>query len=166
MSQVPCVSRGFTLLELVLAMIVMSVVAVIVMPVTVAATESYAQARALREVAESSFYAIDRVVRLVREAPAGASTGLGIGSADASEIVFSDGRGIRLSGTDLLLVEGDAESPLLRNVQEFELIYLEEDGQTITLDAAAAHRIHVRLKSAGMELTAVVFPRVLIGGGD
>lgn len=159
------VHRGFTLLELVLAMIVMSVVAVIVMPVTVAATESYAQARTLRDTAESGFYAMDRVIRLIREAPAGTSTGLDVASADASGIVFGDGRGVRLSGTDLVLVDGDTESPLLRDVGVFELTYLEADGGTVAADAANAHRIHVRLQAAGMELAAVVFPRVWIGGG-
>lgn len=155
---------GFTLLELVLAMIVMSVVAVIVMPVTVSATESFAQARSLREISESTLYALDRVVRLIREAPGGEATALDLIAADQDEIVFADGRGVRLTGTDLLLVSGDAEFPLLRGVSSFELVYLESDGLTAAGEPANAQRVQIRLSAQGMDLATVVFPRALVGG--
>lgn len=156
--------HAFTLLELVLAMIIISIIAAVVVPVTVSAADAYADARDLRQRAEAAAFAIDSVTRTLREAPRGASTRLDASTATATALVFGDGSGIQLDGDTLELVHEGVAHPLARDVTAFEIVYLDADGRTTAAQPADAHRLHITLTSGGVTLTTVVFPRVNAGG--
>lgn len=156
---------AFTLLELMLAAIVMAVIASVVMPVIVAATDAYASARSLRTSVESASYAIERIARMIREAPLSESGELlAIAQATEHHLEFADGRGFRFDGSVLELLTAGATAPLARDVEGFGLHYLADDGVTPAAEPAAAHRVHVEMTVGGVRVSVCVFPRVRAGG--
>lgn len=158
-------SRAFTIIELVVAMVVMSVIAGVITPVIVSATDDYAASRDLRTAVDDGAFAIDAMVRIIRAAP-GDAGGLDLTSADAQSFIPATGRGFTLTGTTLELVTPAGNAPLARDVRAFELVYLLEDGITQAATPADAHRIHISADIGGLSLSAAVFPRINIGGGS
>lgn len=160
------IHHGFTLLELLASIIVMSIISVTLMPVIGAASESFAVARQVRSSTERAGFALDRVTRVIRQAPIGAdNTGVGVSSATASSLTFSDGTGFQLIGSTLeMLVVGNDPVPLCLDVDEFQVLYIGDDGVTNTVNTPTiTHRFMVRVETDGIELTTVVHPRVWIG---
>ncbi len=160
------IHHGFTLLELLASIIVMSIISVTLMPVIGAASESFAVARQVRSSTERAGFALDRVTRVIRQAPIGANnTGVGVSSATASSLTFSDGTGFQLIGTTLeMLVVGNDPVPLCLDVDEFQVVYIGDDGVSNTVNTpTTTHRFMVRVETDGIELTTVVHPRVWIG---
>lgn len=158
-------TSGFTLIELVLSMIVFSIIASVITPVIMSATESYAAARTLRGQTEGAAFAVERVVRVLREAPGGDTTRLGVVTATSQELEFTDGSGVRLVGSDLEVLVAGEGTPVAREVESFELLYIESDGAAVPELNADAHRIHVEITVSGFSLSTIVFPRVNAGGG-
>ena len=158
--------RGYTLLELVVALIVISIISAAVMPVIVGATDAYAATRDARSTADDAAFAASTVVRLIQEAPGGDTTRLAITSADAESIRFDDGTGLRLDGETLTLLTPEGNGPLARSVSTFRLIYLGPDGRTPAEQPADAHRIHVTLTIGSFSISTAAFPRVNIGEGQ
>lgn len=155
--------RGMTLVEVVCAVVVIGVIAAVVMPIIAGATDAYASASSTRAAVESVAFALERSARLLRDAPPGAAEGqVGIASAGAAAITFTDGRGLELDGTTLLLRTGPSDTaPLCRGVTAFELTYLASDGVTsVQGTPALTQRLNIRLAAAGAELRTSVFPRV------
>lgn len=165
MSVGPSRHRAFTIIELVVAMVIMSVIAGVITPVIVSATDHYAASRDLRTTVDDGGFAIDAMVRIIRETPAHPSGGLGLMTADARSFVTSDGRGFAINETTLELITPDAVAPLARDVRSLEIIYILDDGVTLAPSPAQAHRVHVTADIGGLRLSAVAFPRVRIGGG-
>lgn len=158
---------GMTLVELMLAVIVLSIIAAVLVPTITTAADSYTSAVTTRSVADDVAFALERAVRLCREAPGGTNPGdAGIASASATSITFTNGAGLRLSGTDLLLQRSATDSAVLcRNVETFSLELLSKDGVTSTLATPTqTQRINVRLKARGLELTCAAFLRATVGG--
>ena len=159
-------ARGLTLLELIAAITVMSVVAVSVFPVIASAADGYASASQTRQETERIAFAMDRCIRLLREATGSDPVGsLELTTATADRIVFADGRGIALSGTDLVYIEsGQADAPLCREVSAFQIDYIGNDGVTDTISAPAeTQRFIVTLSTGGQTLTGSAFARARIG---
>jgi prepilin-type N-terminal cleavage/methylation domain-containing protein len=159
-------SRGVTLIELIAAIMVMSVIASVIMPVIVSSTESYATARTVRLSTESLAYASDQLQRVIRKAPSGeGGSGLGVLIGTSERVEFLDGTGVELVGTDLsLLVPGGDPVVLCRDVDMFRLSYIGDDGRTSVLaDPTTAHRVGFRIQNQGSVISAVAFPRVWIG---
>lgn len=155
--------RGMTMVEVICAIVVIGIVAAVVLPVIAGATDAYAGATASRDAMESVAYGLDRSVRLLRDAPPGATAGtVGIASAGVSAVTFSDGRGLELDGSTLLLVTGpNDKAPLCRKVTLFTLDYIGRDGVTSVIAAPGqTHRINIRLAAAGADLATSAFPRV------
>lgn len=155
-----------TLLEVVVTITILAVVAAVILPVINGATDMYASAAGLRDSSERVAFALDRSVRLLRDAPAGATPGeVGIVTAQADRVRFTDGRGLELSGTDLLLrTAAGTTAPLCRGVTAFELSYLGEDGATSTAATPAdTQRIWVRIATARTSLagSAVIRTRMV-----
>lgn len=158
--------RAVTLLELVAAIMVLSIIASIVMPVIISATDAYASARTLRSSTESLAFASDQLQRVIRSAPSGAGgTGLGVSVGTSQRIEFSDGTGFELDGTDLnLLIPGADPAPVCLDVQSFEISYIAEDGSSSAIATpSTAHRIGFMIQHQGSVVSAVAFPRVWIG---
>lgn len=160
--------RAVTLLELVAAITVLSIIASVIMPVIVSATESYASSRSLRSSTESLAFASDQLQRAIRSAPSGvAGTGLGVSTATNDRVVFTDGTGFELDGTDLnILVPGSDPAPVCRDVESFSISYIAQDGSSNAIgDPTNAHRIAFMIQCDGATVSGVAFPRVWIGQG-
>ena len=158
--------RGVTLLELMASIVVMSIIASVIMPVIMSATDAYASARLLRSSTESLAYASDQLQRAVRKAPSGADgTQIGISTGTATRVLFLDGTGFELSGSDLnLLVPGGDPVPVCRDVGQFSIRYIGADGSTnVIADPSTAHRIGFTITKDGSMISALAFPRVWIG---
>ena len=154
---------GFSLVEVVMTITVLAVVAGVTFPVMNAAGDVYSAASDARDASDSCAFAIDRVVRLVRECPSGESAGeVGIATASAGEIAFTDGRSVRLDGDTLVYEDGEGlSSPLCRGVEAFELTYLGDDGETDTSSSAEqTRRVGVMLRASGFELRSAAFIRI------
>ncbi|MCL4219888.1 MAG: prepilin-type N-terminal cleavage/methylation domain-containing protein [Phycisphaerales bacterium] len=157
--------RGFTLLEATVTTMVLSVVAVAVLPVMNGATEAFSAASQTERMVDETSYALDRVLRVLREAPAGTDAGtIGVISLTATMVVFSDGTGCRLQGNALELRSGGGEwSELCSDVEGFELRALNADGAETSAAPAQVQRFEVRLMRGEFELRSVVFCRARYG---
>jgi len=158
--------RGLTILELMASITIMGVIAVAIMPVIASAADAYASATQTRQETERIAFALDRCVRVLREATGTDPIGsLDIAGAASDRIVFADGRGLALSGTDLVYLEtGQADAPLCRDVTVFQIDYLASDGVTDTLGTPGdTQRFNITLTSSGMTLTGSAFARARIG---
>ena len=157
---------GFTLLELLAAVVVMSIISVVVLPVLTSASESYTTTRDIRSRTEHVAYALDRISRMIREAPIGADElGVGIQSATASSLLFTDGTGLEMNAGQLeLVVPGESNALLCERVDAFEIEYLASDGVTSTLASPTqTHRIAVTITSGNLRMSVLAHPRVWIG---
>ena len=159
--------RAMTLLEMVASITVLSIIAVAVLPVLASSADAYASAAQTRRDTERIAFAAERCLRLLREAQAGAAAGeLDVSVAQPDHVQFTDGRGIRLVGTDLVLIDpGDPDAPICRDVDTFTIRYLGADGVTDTAGTPnATQRFVVTIETGGLELSIAVFPRARIAG--
>ncbi len=157
--------RGLTLLEVTLSMVIIAVIAAIVVPVTASLGDAYASAADTREAAEDAAYALDRVVRLLREAPESGVPGqIGFARVESSAVEFTDNRAVELIDTDLVLTDASGVQGILcRQVAAFEIGYLAADGATETAATPEeTRRFTVRLVARGVELRGAAFARVTI----
>lgn len=162
-------ARALTLLELIAAITVMGVVAAAVFPVIASAADAYASATRTRKDTERIAFAMQRCIRLLREATGSDPVGsLDLTTASPDRIVFADGRGLALSGGDLVYLQaGQPEAPLCRDVSVFRIDYLAEDGVTSTLSAPGeTQRFIVTITTNGITLTGSAFARARIGDGS
>lgn len=155
--------RAFSLLELVLSMVVVSVIAGVITPIMMSATDAYAASNQARQATDDATFAVNTLVRMIREAPAGEDTPLGIASASDEHIIFSNDHGFRLNADTLERVTPDLVAPLVRDVESFSIEYLAADGRTTALTPDQAHRVHFTLQIRGVTVTAAAFPRVNFG---
>lgn len=156
---------GFTLVEMTLAIVVMGIIAVSVLPVINGMTESYTGAVDLRREVDRSTYAMERVVRQLREVPKGATAGtVGLTTATATRCVFSDGRAIEWTGTTLYLTPptsvGGGQKILATNVTDFAIEYRNQSDADTIGTPNATQRFVVRMVAGGVELRSVAFARV------
>lgn len=158
--------EGFTLLELLAAIIVISIISAVVLPVITSASDSYTTTRDVRNSTERMAYALDRVSRIIRQAPIGAGgAGLGVQSATAESLQFTDDTGFDLDGTDFrMLVPGQDPAVICFDVDALSIIYLAKDGVTSTLATPEeTHRIAITITSGDLRMSMVAHPRVWIG---
>lgn len=160
---------AFTLLELLAAVVVMSIIAAVIAPVVATASESYTVTREVRSSTERVAYALDRVTRMVRQAPIGEDdSGVGVATATSTTLIFTDGSGLALDGDTLEMVLPTGETaPLCTEVESFEIRYLDRDGTTdVMATPERTHRFSITIRSGGAELSVLVHPRVWIGQED
>ena len=157
-------ARGFTLLELMATMLVVSIIIVVVMPVITTAVSRYGEAAAVRRTTERVSYATDRVVRLLREIPIDANGRADIDSLTGTGVTLNDASGVRLSSGALLLAEpGGDENTLCDDITTFEIQGYAADGVTTTNDLSEIWSIRVRIVSDEVELRTLAFLRGRIG---
>lgn len=158
--------RAFTILEMAVTVIVLSIIAASILPVLNASTNAYANAASVRDATEHAAFAMDRCVRMLRETPDDAQAGTpDITRAEASAIEFGDGNGVELDeGTLWQLSPGSPRVPLCRDVTEFQIDYLGADGVTDTMASPSeTKRYGLKLVTGGIELRCAAFIRVTIG---
>lgn len=160
---------AFTLLELIAAVLVMSIISVVLLPVLTTASESYTTTRSIRTSTEQVAFALDRMARIVRQAPIGTDdTGVGISSATVSSIEFFDNTGFAFNnGAIEMLVPGASNAKLCPNVDDLSIQFLAEDGITSTLAApTTTHRVCITVTSGDLRMSVIVHPRIWIGQGE
>lgn len=155
---------AMTLLEVMVSVVLLSIAGAAVLPVMDASARLYAESAGTRGETGRLRYAMDRVVRVLREAPAGEAAGsIGLSRFEASWIEFEDGAGLALEEGVLRIRHPDlGEGVLLTGVGGFSIVALDEDGarELRDADAARADRFLVTLSTRHAELRTVVFPRV------
>lgn len=146
--------------------VILSALSVVTVGLVSSASNAYASASNQRESVDRLSFAMERVVRALREAPPGAQDGEpGITLAATFEIRFNDNSGFFIRDTDLWMVAADGtEAPLCRDIDIFALSYIADDGVTNTIAAPEqTQRIEVRLGADGLELRTAVFLRIALG---
>jgi prepilin-type N-terminal cleavage/methylation domain-containing protein len=155
--------RGLSLIETMASLVVLSVMAAVSLPMIDGATDAYVQSSALRASTENVAYALDRCVRVLRTVPLSADAqGVGLTSVSATAVRLSDGRGIELSGTTLLLRDTTGSTaPLCTDVEEFQLIPLASDGVTnTTAQPGLTRRFNIKVRTSKVDLRTSAFIRV------
>lgn len=157
-------TRGFTLVELIGTMAVVGVVAAITAPIVLTASQSFVSSAAQRRAADQAAAALDRLGRLLREAPAKAAPpgAVDFKSASATGFALAGGVEAALTGSDLTLsAPGVEPSPLCRGVTMFQITYLDASGTPIDVSSGAdgARRMIIRLAAQGVELSTTVWLR-------
>ncbi|MEM9065660.1 MAG: hypothetical protein AAGB51_09250 [Planctomycetota bacterium] len=160
------VRRGATFIELTVTISVLAVIGASLAPVVNAAVDAFASARDAGDAADEASFALDRIVRMLREAPEGATTGTaGVSVAGSDRVALSDGSEIELVGTTLEITEGGQTAILAEDVSVFELSFLGDDGITDTSATPEdTHTIQIRLVVAGLDLRGIAMPRVRMAG--
>jgi prepilin-type N-terminal cleavage/methylation domain-containing protein len=159
---------GFSLLEMIVAMTVMSVIAAVIMPVIVSSTDAYAVARDTRADTDRVLYALERSARLVREAPFLADeSGLAVQISSATQFILVDGSGIRLSGNQLeLLKPGGQSSVLCSEIDRVQFSYFDNAGNAMAIvNPSQIHRVCMRIQSGAIRMEMYAMPRSWIGRG-
>jgi type II secretory pathway pseudopilin PulG len=157
--------RAFTLIEATAAIIIISVISAVVVPIIFSSSEAYANSAAVRRTAEKGAYAMERVVRLLRDTPGGAARGtVDIAIANPAQVRFGDGRGVELSGTTLRLRdETGGFATLCDNVTTFTIAYIGNDGVANTAGApTSTQRFNITILTDGFELRSSALARVRV----
>jgi type II secretory pathway pseudopilin PulG len=155
--------RAFTLVEATATIIIIASISAVIVPVIFSAGDAYANSASVRRTAEKGAYAMERVVRLLRDTPAGAARGtVDITIANTSQVRFGDGRGVELTGTTLNLRDTSGTlSTLCDNVTTFTIAYLGNDGTTDTSAApTTSQRFNITIVTGGFELRSSAMARV------
>lgn len=150
-----------------MAIVVIGIIGSMVMPIVSGSADAYAESAAARSSTERASFALDRCLRMLREAPGDPSTRvLKIKSATSTSLFFTDESGLQIVGTDLMIVDTDGtSSPLCRDVSSFQIKLLAEDGVTSTMgDLPSTQRFTISIESGGITLVGAAFPRVLMVG--
>jgi len=157
--------RGFSLLELLTAATIMSIIAAVITPVIIASSDAYVETRDAKADTERVLYALERGGRLIRGIPwASDDSGIGITAAEPDRIVLESGVGLRLTGNTLEILDESGEPhPLCADVDALELVYFDEGGRTMSpVIPTQVHRVAIRVTSGGVTLSTHAMPRAWI----
>ncbi|MFT5424316.1 MAG: prepilin-type N-terminal cleavage/methylation domain-containing protein [Phycisphaerales bacterium] len=165
--------RGFTLVEIIAVMLIMSLAAVVVMPVVSVLLSRIDDSQARRSAAATVHTAIDQLTRTVREWPSesGDLSGI-IAYRSGSELIglaMTGAGGFRLDSGTLRLIDavGD-EGVLCESVDSFQVRVIGRgtDDPLLTDEALVAGvTVQLQIESAGVRADAVVFVRAAGGVG-
>lgn len=157
----PVSRRAFTLVEVMVTVTVLSILGSVTLPLLHGATVNYAEMRRAQRASGHLVYAIDRVVRTVRELNEDADTGaIALDDLSPTSIRATAGPVIQLQGGLLTLTEaGGSAQTICVDVERFEVRYFDAQG-TDTTDAGAVHVIEILIERDGFVLTTRAFPRV------
>lgn len=152
---------AFTLIELLAAIVIISTVAAVASPIVLTATDAYAKSAEQRRGTERAAAALDRLCRILREAPAKATPAgaTDFKNADISSFGLQGGIGVALTGGTLTLETSTvAATALCPDVTAFELTYLDASGAVVNVASGTdgVRRIIIRLAAGGTELTTTV----------
>jgi len=148
-----------------MTVLILGIISASVVPIVFTAGDAYVQAANVRRTAEKAAYAMERVVRTLRDSPEGAVRGtLDLSIASPSQVRFGSGKGIELTGTTLYERATDGTlSPLCDQVSSFVVEYLASDGVTSTsATPSTTQRYNITIVCNGFELRSSAFARVRV----
>jgi len=170
------IPRAFTLVETIAVMVVLGVISAVLSSVLYAATDSYSTAETQRRSVDELGFAMEKIVRLVREQPASSSDpgSSGIVYADSGTLEFESGLRIEHRQQRLELnIPGQGEAVLMEGVDEVMFVLYPDgpgDVQPINLGSGAspapARLIEVRIVSGRSVLSTRVLLRSAYGAGS
>ena len=159
--------RAFTLIELMGVIVIFATLAGVISPVALEAAGAHRRADQQRQAANRAGFALERIVRLLRECPQAVEgePAPAITAAGAQSVTLADGAKVERLGTTLWLTPpSGAAAPLCAGVDAFQLDYLGADGVTDTgATPELTHRIAVQLTVDGFEMRTLVFLRATRG---
>jgi len=159
--------RAFTLVELLGVIVIFATLAGVISPVVLEAAGAHRRAATQRDASQRAGYALERIVRLLRETPPASpgdpAPGLAVAATDHVERI--DGAKVELIDSTLWLTPAAGEAaPLCQGVEAFELAYIGADGAADTVATPeATQRVAIRIVVDGFELRTVVFLRITEG---
>jgi prepilin-type N-terminal cleavage/methylation domain-containing protein len=153
--------RGFTLVEVMVTVTVLAIIGSVTLPILHGATVNYGEMRRAQRASGHLVYAIDRVVRVLRELDEDPETGaLALESLSPTAIRATEGPVIELQSGLLTMTEpGGAARAICDHIELFEVRYLDDAGAQ-TNDPAAVHVVEVSVVRDGFTLTTRAFPRI------
>ncbi len=152
--------RGFTLVEMIMAIVILLVLGSVASYVIVEATGVYARTAPAMEATHAAQSALERIRREIREIRTATATDIPTFTATSVSFTKNDGTSasFSLSGTDLLL----GTDKLAEGVTSLTFTYLKADG-TAASTADEINLIEADLTATrGIEVyreIAVIFPR-------
>lgn len=157
---------AFTLLEMIAAVVVMSIIASVVMPLIVSSTDAYSVTKQARGESERALYALERLQRLVRETPwMSDDSGIGFTAADSGSLTLESGVRVRLD-TDRLVIRdaAGAEHDLCTGVTTFVIRCYDASGDEMAVIMPnEIHRVGIELACGSTTLSTYAMPRAWIG---
>jgi len=168
--------RAFTLVETIAVMVVLGVISAVLSSVLYAATDSYSTAETQRRSVDELGFAMEKIVRLVREQPAssGDPGSSGIVHADSDTLEFESG--LRIEHRERRLeveIPDRGEAVLMDGVDEVVFMLYPDgpaDVQPIDLESGAspapARVLEVRIVSGRSVLSTRVLLRSAYGTGS
>ena len=159
-------SGGFTLVELTMSIVVLGIIAVGMLPIMAGSLSSYAAASTAEGASRDAGYAVEQLVRQIRELPAGEEPGeVGLVEVSASRLEATNGLVIERIGTELWLTRPGVDAGLLcEGVEEFTLTAFAPDGRTAPESVSGTHRVRIELSVRGFDLVTDVFVRARMTG--
>jgi len=156
----PRTQQGFTLVELLIVIVVVSIAGLVLSGVLREAVRTYAFVDVEKELVQESRYAKERMTREVMGAARGGIRAAGprsitVVDADSAAVTFAwDG----IRGSDLVCVRDGTRAPLASNVDSLAFAYFDGKGQMLrSADPASLRRvsIYLRLVRDGHEVSGV-----------
>lgn len=159
--------RGLTLIEMITTIVILAIAGGAVLPVLNSMADTYGASTRLANDVEGAVFAMERVVRTLREVPEGVQSGqVAIATVEKSSILLVDGSGFELDGSSLVMRENGQRAVLCTGVTALEFHTYASDGVTGTESAPATTAIvRVRLMVGEFDLRSTVLIRSRIGGG-
>lgn len=147
----PRAQQGFTLVELLIVIVVVSIAGLVLSGVLREAVRTYAFVDVEKELVQESRYAKERMTREVIGAARGGIRAAGARSitvvdADSALVTFAwDG----VRGSDLVCVRDGLRAPLASNVDSLAFTYFDASGRLLTTaDPASPRRVAIYLRLA------------------
>lgn len=144
-------SRAFTLVEVICAIAVMSVIGVLASRLVFTASDQYLAAASRSMIGAELSAAMERIATELRQIPAkvGVSpTEANLGSITPTSLAWTDAGGVSkmlsLSGSNLVLAEGANSYTLLANVSAFAVQAYDESNVALSTSLAAGGTSAVR----------------------
>ena len=163
--------HGFTLIEVIATMVIVSAIAAVMVPLIVNMSDAYVEASNRRTATEQAHSAMERITLIIRNAPETMPGTPDLTLANDDDMRFGDGTRLTVdNGTLMLTTSDEAASPLCNDVRDLTFTYLGDVGQPLDLgggDALAdVRRVNIDLSVDNARLTASAFMRLGRGGAE
>lgn len=140
--------RGFTLVETIAAMVVVSVTGILTSGIIFTAVNSYRDASTRAQLHNECSSAFDRISKLLWSVPRDTTASVVaplISNVTATSISWNTNWSLSLSGTQLMLTEnGGTARPILENVTSFSIACFDESNNALAASLSGASTQTIR----------------------